>query len=259
MTYPHGLITWTDLSSPDVPAARDFYSALLGWEAEDIYYDNQLVYTMFRNDGKLAAGLGKQPPEIASLGIPPLWATYVNVDDVETVAAAFAANGGNLIAPPMDVMNSGRMAYGTDPTGATIGFWQAGDHKGAEAFNDPGFLTWNELTTRDLKAATEFYEAILPWRVATRDIGGFKYHRFMLGDRPTGGVMLMDDNWPPEIPAHWMAYFRVADAEKTVDQVAALGGKVSVPPFETQQGEVAVLNDPSGGTFSIVGPAPVRG
>jgi hypothetical protein len=90
------------------PAARDFYSVLMGWEAEDIYYDNQLVYTMLRNDGKLAAGLGKQPLEIANLGIPPPWATYVNVDDVETVATAFAANGGNLIAPPMDVMNSGR-------------------------------------------------------------------------------------------------------------------------------------------------------
>jgi predicted enzyme related to lactoylglutathione lyase len=59
MTYPHGMITWTDLSSPDVPAARDFYSVLIGWEAEDLYHDNQLVYTMFRNDGKLAAGLGQ--------------------------------------------------------------------------------------------------------------------------------------------------------------------------------------------------------
>jgi predicted enzyme related to lactoylglutathione lyase len=36
MTYPHGMITWTDLSSPDVPAARDFYSVLMGWEAAPV-------------------------------------------------------------------------------------------------------------------------------------------------------------------------------------------------------------------------------
>jgi predicted enzyme related to lactoylglutathione lyase len=256
MTYPHGLITWTDLSSPDIDAAKAFYGGLMGWEPDDILYEGQLVYTMLRSGGKLAAGLGKQSAEMADQGLPPLWTTYINVDDVDSVAAAFAAHGGQIIAPPMDVMESGRMTYGLDPTGAAVGFWQAGNHVGADAFNEPGFLAWNELTTRDPQTAIGFYEAILPWKVEEQDMGGFPYHMIMLGDRPTAGIMTMDDNWPEEIPAHWMTYFRVPDTDAAVTRVAELGGVVSVPAFDTTQGKVAVINDPNGGTFSIVGPAP---
>ncbi len=256
MAYPHGLITWTDLSSPDVPGAKAFYSATLGWEADDIINEGQVVYTMFRTDGKLAAGLGKQSPEMTEQGFPPLWTTYINVDDVDAIASAFADNGGELVVAPVDVMDNGRMAYGMDPTGAPIGFWQAGNHAGAEAFNDPGFLTWSELTTRDSVAARDFYTTILPWRVTEDDMGGFMYYTFWLGERPTAGIMTMDETWPDDLPAHWMTYFRVADADATVVAVEKAGGKVPVPPFDSPVGKVAVVNDPSGGTFSIVGPAP---
>jgi predicted enzyme related to lactoylglutathione lyase len=228
----------------------------MDWETDDLVYEDQVVYTMFRSGGKLAAGLGKQPAEMTERGLPPLWTTYVNVNDVAVVAEAFTANGGQILAPPMDVMDSGRMTYGLDPAGAAIGFWQPGNHVGADEFNDPGFMTWNELTTRDHEAAVAFYTKILPWEVQAEDMGDFTYYMFMLGERPTGGLMVMDDNWPKEIPAHWMAYFRVPDTDAALTRVTELGGFVSVQPFDTPSGKVAVINDPSGGTFSIIGPAP---
>jgi hypothetical protein len=256
MDYPHGMISWTDLSVPDVDAAREFYTALMGWDADDVVAEGQVVYTMFRNGDKMVAGLAKQPEEMSSQGIPPLWTTYVNVADVDTIAAAFTDNGGQLLVEPMDVMDSGRMAYGMDPTGAAIGFWQPGTHQGADGFNETGFLTWNELTTRDLEAAISFYEAILPWKVSAMEMGDFTYHMIMMEDHANGGIMVMDDTWPTEIPAHWMVYFRVADTDEAVAKVTDLGGVIPVPPFDTPQGKVAVINDPQGGTFSIVGPAP---
>ena len=254
--YPHGMITWTDLNTPNVDRAKEFYGALLGWEAEDIMYGDQPVYVMFRYNGKLAAGMAGQSAEMAERGVPPSWTTYVNVDDVETVAARFTDNGGNLVVPPMDVMDNGRMAYGMDPTGAAIGFWQAGNHRGAEAFNDPGFMTWNELTTRDSAGARDFYTAILPWELSEQDMGGYPYYMFMLGERPVAGIMTMDDARPADTPAHWMTYFRVQDTLAAVAIATEIGGSVPAPPFDTPQGTAAVINDPDGGTFSVIDPAP---
>lgn len=109
----------------------------MGWEADDIEYEGQFAYAVFRHAGELAARMGKQSEEMAEQGIPPMWTTYVNVDGIDEIAASFAANGGEIVVPPMDVMDQGRMIYGLDPTGAPIGFWQAAAHHGADRFNDP--------------------------------------------------------------------------------------------------------------------------
>ena len=61
MAYEHGLITWTDLASPDVDAAKAFYGGLMGWHADDIEYEGEYVYTMFRHAGELAAGPSLPP------------------------------------------------------------------------------------------------------------------------------------------------------------------------------------------------------
>jgi hypothetical protein len=41
--------------------------------------------------------------------------------------------GGTLVAGPFDVMEHGRMAVLTDPTGATFALWQANQHPGRHA------------------------------------------------------------------------------------------------------------------------------
>ena len=256
MAYEHGLITWTDLASPDVDGAKAFYCGLMGWEADDIEYEGQFAYVMFRRGGELAAGMSKQSAEMAEQRVPPMWTTYVNVASADDIAAAFAASGGEILVAPMDVMHQGRMTYGADPTGAPIGFWQPAAHHGADKFNDPGFLTWNELTTRDPQAAIDFYTAILPWTVAHMDVAGLPYYMFMLGERPVAGIITMDESGPADVPSHWMTYFRVEGTRAAVGKVAELGGEVPVPPFDTPQGTAAVINDPSGGTFSIIDPAP---
>ena len=50
-----------------------------------------------------------------------------------------------------------------DPSGAVIALWQPGEHKGAELFNSPGSLGWNELATRDVAAAAKFYAEVFDW------------------------------------------------------------------------------------------------
>ena len=68
--YPHGLFSWADLASPDPASAKDFYSGLFGWHAEDVTDpEGNYIYTMFSIDGKNVAGMGPQPEMMK--GMPP--------------------------------------------------------------------------------------------------------------------------------------------------------------------------------------------
>ena len=64
------------------------------------------------------------------------------------------------------------MAVFADPTGAVFGIWQPGTFLGAELVNEPGALAWNELNTRDLAGAKEFYGAVFGWAFEDSDDGG---------------------------------------------------------------------------------------
>ncbi len=254
MAHPHGLISWADVSAIDMDAAKEFYGGLFGWQAEDQFMDGQRVYSMFSKDGVSVAGLGPHPQELTEQGVPPMWSSYVAVDDADAVAAGFTEHGGTLMMPPMDVMDSGRMFFGVDPTGAALGFWQAGAHDGAGAFNKTGFMTWNELLTRDLDTALEFYGNVMPWSPVSMEGSPEPYFMFMLGEKPTGGAMAMPPSLPAEVPAHWMVYFQVENADATVALAEELGGTSQMPPFDTGVGRVAVLADPQGGVFSVIAP-----
>lgn len=101
-------------------------------------------YTIVSKGGKQVAALSPaQDPG------PPRWTTYINVDDVDAVAKNAEAAGGTIVVAPMDVMGAGRMAIFQDTTGAFIAAWQPGDHIGAQLVNEPGSITWNELSTSD--------------------------------------------------------------------------------------------------------------
>ena len=262
-TYPHGLFSWADLAVPDPTAAVEFYSALFGWTGDDQHDpDGNYIYTMFSSAGQLVAGLGPQPEMMA--GTPPAWNSYINVDNVDAIVAAAEANGGKVITPLMDVMDSGRMAIISDPGGAVVSFWQPGTHRGADTYQGNNVMAWNELATRDPEGATAFYSAILPWRFNEMqpDSGPAQYWTIHLdskvdgdGDMDddfNGGMILMDESWPEEVPSHWAVYFRVADAEAGAAKVTELGGTIIVPPFDTDAGKIAIVSDPQGGAFNII-------
>jgi predicted enzyme related to lactoylglutathione lyase len=254
MTHPHGKISWTDLQLPDPEAGRKFYTELFGWEAEEVPAGEGMTYFLFRKNGKQVAGMGTQPPE-QQAGIPPMWTPYVNVDDVDKIAAHGAELGASIAMPPADVTDTGRITFLFDPTGAGIGFWQPKTMEGAELLDAPGSMTWVELSTRDTRKAKEFYTTLLPWEAEERDFDGFRYTTFKLGEQNVGGMFAMDENWPQEIPAHWMVYFAVEDADASARKVEELGGRISVPPTDSPFGRFSLIGDPQGGAFSIVKPS----
>jgi hypothetical protein len=266
MGYPHGLFSWADISSPDPSAGSEFYAALFGWDAEEQHDpDGNYIYTMFSLDGESTAGMGPQPPEVADHGMPPMWNSYITVDDIDAAVAKWTAAGGSVFMPPMDVMTAGRMAFVADAEGAVVALWQAGDHVGAGVFNTPGAMMWNELATRDSAEAREFYAAAVGWQF--EKMPGSEPAEYWLIKVPgkeqgdplsensyNGGILPMDENWPAEVPPHWAVYFSVADTDAAVARVTELGGNVIVPVFDTAAGRMAVVADPQGGAFSLMAP-----
>ncbi len=116
----HGAISWTELLTSDVGAAKSFYTKLFGWTAEDMSMDGGMHYTVFTAGEKQVGGMMTLPPEAADMGAPPHWGSYVTVDDVDAVAKEAGELGANILVPPMDIPNVGRFCTFQDPQGAVI-------------------------------------------------------------------------------------------------------------------------------------------
>ena len=161
----------------DVDAGRAFYQALFGWANDEPAPPEYGGYSMFRKDGKLVGGSGPLME-----GGHPAWTTYVRTADAAATAQQGARGGGEVVVEPMQIMTSGTMAIFKDPTGAYCGVWQNGDHTGAELFNAPGALTWNELTRATSRPAKRFYGAVFGWTAK-----GDNYVEWQLAGRTIAG------------------------------------------------------------------------
>ena len=250
MRLTPGTFGWADLLTTDVAAAKKFYAGLFGWTYEDLPTPVGVDYTMCYVDGEMVSGLGPQPPLMAASEAPPVWNAYVFVEDADAVASAAEAAGGTVVMPAMDVMESGRMVMVAGPDGAVIGAWQPLEHQGAELFDQPGAVTWNELESRDLSASRDFLSEVFGWQWE-RQRGEMEYwvaHVEGTTD-DVAGAMNMPEVVPPSAPSMWVVYFGVADCDVSAGHVSELGGSLFLPPMEMGPGRFAGASDPTGAMF----------
>lgn len=250
--YAPGTPLWVDLASPDLPASKQFYGQLFGWQADTSSDPQAGGYTLFTLRGKMVAAVGP----IFDSQQPPAWATYVASADADATARAVREAGGQIVVEPMDVMDQGRMAVCVDSGGAFFSVWQPRKHQGAEIVNEPNSFSWNELATRDLAGARTFYKAVFGWESETHPMGQMgSYTEWKLNGRSIGGAMEMGDRFPATVPPHWLTYFTVSDCDATVAKAQQLGGATLVPPMDIPQGRFAVLSDSQGAAFAVMGPS----
>lgn len=250
-SYPNGVPSWVDVSSPDIEASAAFYGGLFGWQyAPAGTVEETGGYGMFTLRDKLVAGIGP----VMNPEQPPVWSTYVAVDDADATVAKATDAGGQVAMPATDVMDAGRMAVLIDPTGAFVSLWQAGRTTGAQLVNEPGTFGWSELLCRDAAAATAFYATVFGWEPDSMEMDGWgTYTVFNLGGGGIGGMAEMGEQFPATVPPHWMTYFVVADADESAAKAQELGGTVAQPAFDaTGVGRIAILNDSNGTTFAII-------
>ncbi len=252
--YAPGTPCWVDVTSPELDRTLSFYSDLFGWEAEQDPRPEAGGYTMFSKDGKVVAA--GSPPQ--QEGMPSFWTTYLASDDVDATAGKIREAGGSLIMEPLDVFDAGRMTVAQDPTGASFGIWQAGEHHGAQLANEPGSLAWNECQTRDPEAAEAFYRAVFGYEVDTAPMGeGAIYRVLKVGDKSVAGIFELNEEMD-EVPANWATVFSVADAAAAAARTEELGGTVIVQPIDIPEvGRFATLRDPVGAVFQVLADAPL--
>lgn len=122
-----GEFCWSELSTTDVKAAKDFYGKVFGWEFED-HDMGDMKYTMIKVKGKKAcAGIWAIPKDMQKQ-IPPHWMSYILVENLEKSLAQATKLGAKIVRPASDAGDFGRFAIITDPTGAMIALWQNKPH-----------------------------------------------------------------------------------------------------------------------------------
>ena len=249
--HSHGAFSCVDQGSSDQKTSVDFYTRLFGWEVDEVPIGNDQVYSQMFLGGKAVAAVGPQQQP----GMPVVWNSYISVDDVDQTATAIQEAGGQIIAEPLDVFDAGRMTVAMDPTGAFVSFWQAGTSIGAEIIREAGSISWNELATRDIEQAKQFYSDIVGWEYDPLETAqGGTYWIAKIGDEQVGGLMAMEGtNWPSDIPSHWDVYFEVDDCDATCAKAKELGAQVHMEPSDLSGvGRFAFLQDPVGAYFYVI-------
>lgn len=122
-------------------------------------------------------------------------------------------------------------------------------------FNIPGHgqICWRELRTKDLEASLEFYSRLFGWELKQSGVTNMPYREIVMDGTAHGGMMAIDENWPPGVPSHWASYIAVTNADETAAKITEKGGSVMVPPFDAPGvGRMAMVADPSGANFAII-------
>jgi predicted enzyme related to lactoylglutathione lyase len=245
---PNGAPCWLDLGSSDKEQSKAFYGALLGWTCED-GGEEFGGYSTFSKDGVAVAGCMQND---GSMG-PDGWTVYLATDDVEKLAEAVPASGGDVALAPHPVGDLGTMAFFHDAGGAFIGAWQAGEHTGFGPRALHGTPGWFELWTRDFQGSIDFYRNAFGVTVEiVGDEPDFRYAILMEDGQQAAGIMDASQFLPEGVPAHWSIYFAVDSAADAVARAVELGGAVVSAPESTPYGILATCTDSTGATFKLV-------
>ncbi|MEV0090786.1 VOC family protein [Streptomyces sp. NPDC050738] len=114
-------LCWTELYTPDVPAAAAFYHAVYGWETSAVPFAGG-TYTMASpaGGGEPESFCGLLPLDIDPAGTAsgPYWLLYFEVDDTDATVATARRLGGSIDMEPMEMEGVGRFAKISDPHGA---------------------------------------------------------------------------------------------------------------------------------------------
>lgn len=229
---------WSEYVAADSASASAFYCGLFGWATD----------ATFTLNGRAVAGLRPGSP-----GQPAAWLTYIATDDAAATVETVQGAGGAVLMPPTDFGPAGRATLLADASGAVFGAWQHGTLAGAELTGEPNTVCWSEVVTRDSGQAAAFYGKAFGWVDRPGELAeGLIYTEWVCGSRVVGGLSVMDDRYPPDVPPHWRTTFEVADCVATAARAAELGARIVLPPMDVVVGTYAQIVDPQGGTFSII-------
>lgn len=267
--HAHGSPNWVDLHTGTIDTARTFYEAMFGWGFRNRFslspvpdgahheqYEPTASLMALCND-KPTAELVERNEAFDDMALLSNWFSYVYVDDLAETLAKVEPAGGLVLSPPAPRGTMARVATILDPSDALLCLWEADDLGGSDTLHENGSLTWIELETPDLDSAVKFYGELFGWDAAEIPVieGAYLldgcYTLFTKnGTRVAGAVTPPTD----DIPASWCPSFAVDDVENATRTAIENGGVLMAEPTNTPVGRQAVIVDPTGAVFSILGP-----
>lgn len=275
--HAHGVPNWIDLHTTRVDESRLFYEALLGWSfrnrftltavperderdaiGEDDVADPTSAPTtvVALLEDRPVAELVERGETFDDMALLANWSPYVHVDDMAAALRLVEPNGGLVIIPPARRADAAIVATILDPNDALLCLWQPLESSGSGVLHCPGALTWIELETPDMDKAKKFYGELFGWDAGELSMGDHyniddTYTVFTrAGERVAGAVHTALSG----IPASWCPSFAVSDVDMSTVVSARNGGVLMAEPIDIPVGRQAVIVDPAGAAFSILGP-----
>lgn len=117
----------------------------------------------------------------------------------------------------------------------------------------PGSFCWVELGTTDVEAAKKFYTSMLDWDYQGVPAGPMTYYLARRKGKDVAGLYELDATMRKQgVPPHYMSHVATASADESAKKAKSLGATVIMEPFDVMDvGRMAVLQDPTGATFSV--------
>ncbi len=117
-----GALAWNEVNTRDPEAAKEFYTAVFGWTADDQDMGDVGTYTVWKLGDHSVGGMldmnGRVPDEV-----PPHWLAYFGVDDADAATEKAKDLGGGVAFGPIDIP-AGRFAVVHDTAGAMFAVMQ---------------------------------------------------------------------------------------------------------------------------------------
>ncbi len=115
-----------------------------------------------------------------------------------------------------------------------------------------GDIVWHDLTIENAEEVKDFYTQVVGWRPAAASMGeydDYNMNKPESGDCAAGVCHARGGN--AGLPAQWLMYVKVVDANKSAAQCVALGGKVLAGPTTMSGDTYYTIEDPAGAVMAI--------
>jgi len=246
-----GRFVWVELLTPDVKAATEFYTQVVGWTMTPWQGPND--YQMWTGARGPVGGVMAIGPELKARGVPPHWIAYVSTPDCDQTLKQITSLGGQVQMPGTDIPEVGRFGVFKDPQGAVLALLAPNKAEQPEPPGPPqaGEIAWHELATTDYQKAFDFYHTIFGWsKTGAMEMGpGMTYQMYGRGADAIGGMYNIDPTHPR--PASWLHYVEVPDVPRSASQITKLGGTILNGPMDVPGGQIVMAVDPQGAAFAL--------
>ena len=119
--WSHGHFYWNERMTRDADKVKAFYAESLGWTFNAMAMPTGATYWVAMLGDKPVGGIfPMEGPDFE--GVPEHWFAYIAVDNVDERLKRAQRGGAQVVRPPFDVPEVGRIAILQEPGGAMIGW-----------------------------------------------------------------------------------------------------------------------------------------